>query len=274
MFDSVPAARLTLPPASGPDSERIQFLGAYFDLLPIEGVLARLRDRTADDPFEYVVTPNVDHIVRLDRRADLIPIYRGAWMAWCDSHPVRRLARMLGIPMPHLNGTNVMERVFASVLDPGDSLLAFVANEGVLAALERKFPQYHWSGTSPPAGFENDPAVMAALVELVVRHPSRFVFIGVGAPRSEILAARIAECGRARGTAFCIGAALEFMTGLKARAPSYLRRFELEWLHRLLSEPARLWRRYILSFLPLIRLFLHELVRRSRKDQKRFPAST
>jgi N-acetylglucosaminyldiphosphoundecaprenol N-acetyl-beta-D-mannosaminyltransferase len=246
---------------------RVQFLGAVFDLLPIEDVLAQLKRRTVNDSFEYIVTPNVDHVVRLNQRVDLVPIYQKAWMSWCDSRPVRRLARLLGIPMPHLNGTTMMEQLFASVLRPGDSLLAFVANEGVLEALKRSFPQYQWSGTCPPYGFERDPTTLTALVEFALNHPSRFVFIGVGSPRSEILAARIAETNTAKGTAFCIGSALEFIIGIKVRAPSCFRRFGLEWLHRLLREPGRLWRRYAFCLLPLVRLFLRELVGQRRRRQ-------
>jgi exopolysaccharide biosynthesis WecB/TagA/CpsF family protein len=232
--------------------------------------LARLAQRTEQDSFQYVVTPNVDHIVRLEQRPDLLPIYRDAWMTWCDSHPVRRLAQILGTPMPHLNGTNVMECVFASVLQPGDKLLAIVANEGILDALKRKFPSYHWSGICPSVGFENDVGAMASLVQYVVEHPARFIFIGVGAPRSEILASKILERRDAKGTAFCIGAALEFITGVKTRAPAFLRRLELEWLHRLVSEPSRLWRRYLLSFLPLLSLFLRELKYRGRDQDTAF----
>ena len=213
---------------------------------------------------KYIVAPNVDHIVRLDRQADFQPIYGTAWMSWCDSHPIRRLARMLDISMPHLNGTNVTECVFASVLRPGDSLVAIVASQRVLDAVKHKFSSFRWVGTCPSIGFENNPNEMNSLTQFVVDHPSRFIFIGVGSPRSEILAAKIAERGEAKGTAFCIGAALEFIGGIRTRAPTYMRRLELEWLHRLLTDPARLWRRYILSFVPLLRLFLRELFSRSR----------
>lgn len=243
---------------------RIKFLGTFFDLIPLDEILVQLRLRTDKDFFSYVVTPNVDHIIRLDRQAELQPIYRSAWMSWCDSHPIRRLARMLDIPMPHLNGTNVTECVFASVLQPGDSLLAIVASQRVMEAVKHKFSSFHWVGVCPSIGFENNPSEMNSLTQFVVDHPSRFIFICVGSPRSEILAAKIAERGEAKGTAFCIGAALEFMGGIRPRAPAYMRRLELEWLYRLLTDPLRLWRRYVLSFVPLLRLFLRELLGRTR----------
>ena len=152
--------------------------------------------------------------------------------------------------MPHLNGTNIMERLFSSVLRRGDPLVAIVASQGVRDALKEKFSSFRWVGTCPSIGFEDDPNEIASLVQFVVDHPSRFIFIGVGSPRSEILAAKIAERGEAKGTAFCIGAALEFIGGIRTRAPTCVRWLELEWSHRLITDPARLWRRYILSFAP------------------------
>ena len=66
-------------------------------------------------------------------------------------------------------------------------------------------------------------------------------------PQQEILGLRVAEAGGAGGTGLCIGASLDFLTGRKARAPLWMRKASLEWLHRLLSEPQRLWRRYLIE---------------------------
>ena len=174
---------------------RVHFLGVSFDLLPLEDVLARLRGRTVSNSFEYVRHPqcrsrcsNSTSAPISCRSIGTLGCRGGATAAGCAprthaGYPDAALGR----------GTNVMERVFASVLRPGDPLLAFVANGGVLESLERIFPQYHWTGTCPPVGFESEPGALAALVQFAVDHPSRFVFIGVGAPRSEILAARIAN---------------------------------------------------------------------------------
>jgi N-acetylglucosaminyldiphosphoundecaprenol N-acetyl-beta-D-mannosaminyltransferase len=243
---------------------RIKFLGVYFDQIDLDDVLEKLRRRTHRDTFQYVVTPNVDHVVTIDRRPELLPIYGDAWMSWNDSHPVRRLARFLGISLPHLNGTNVIEAIFASVINVGDSLMAFAASDDVIDKLRARFPSCNWSGLSPPVGFEQDPATLSALVRYVHDNPSRFIFIGISAVPAALLASEIKSQGNATGTAFCVGASLEFITGAKARAPAYVRQFELEWLHRLLTEPRRLWKRYIFSFVPLTRLFLAELAYRKQ----------
>lgn len=238
-----------------------RFLGARFDLVPVEGVLAALKARRAGQPFAYVVTPNVDHVVRLSRQPGLRPAYDGAWMSWNDSHPIRRLGRFVGLALPHLNGTDVMERVFAEVLAPGDRLAVVGSDTALIEDLARQFPAYEWLGHVPPQGFGADPVALAAATRFVATAGARFVFLGVGSPAQERLAERVAGEPGATGTAFCIGASLEFITGRKDRAPQAMQALGLEWLFRLSREPRRLWRRYVLTALPLLGLFVGDVVR-------------
>ncbi len=242
--------------------DRRDFLDVPFDMADLDAVLSALRGRTAEDRFAYVVTPNVDHVVRLSRHADLLPAYRAAFMSWCDSHPIWAFARLTGLPMPHLNGTDVVVQIFDKVLRPGDRLVCITADEALIDELTARFPQYDFVGYSPPMGFEDNPAEMDRCVRFIRDNPGRFVFLGVGSPRSERLAHAVQQAGGATGTAFCIGAALEFIVGRKARAPRAMRTLGLEWLHRLASEPGRLWRRYVLAIPPLCVLFTRELLSR------------
>lgn len=246
------------------DFDRRDFLGVPFDMMPLDAIMDVLRTRRRGDAFQYVVTPNVDHVVRLSQRPELLPDYRAAWMSWCDSHPVWALGRMAGLPMPHLNGTDVMTVLWDKVLRPGDRLVCITADEALIGELSERFPQYEFVGYSPPFGFENDPNEMARCIRFIRDNPGRFVFIGVGSPRSEQLAHAVRQAGGATGTAFCIGAALEFIVGRKPRAPRAMRAFGMEWLYRLASEPRRLWRRYVLAVLPLAGIVLRHALRRNR----------
>ncbi|WP_170984207.1 WecB/TagA/CpsF family glycosyltransferase [Rhodoligotrophos defluvii] len=248
-------------PAGNDIAGRVRFLGAPYDLRPIEQVLCSLQGAKPDDWFRYVVTPNVDHVTRLRHRKDLLPLYENAWQSWCDSHIVRRLGFLVGLRLPHLNGTDVVERIFAEVLRPGDRLAVIAARPQVLEALAWKYPQYQFVGHVPPMGFVDDPEAFEACVTFGATCNARFLFIAVGAPQSEQVAYAIARRPSAQGTAFCIGAAMEFMGGVKARAPRLMQRLGFEWLHRLLSEPRRLWRRYVMSVGPLAMLFAREVVR-------------
>lgn len=252
-------------PALDGSYDRVTFLGAPYDLAPVERVLASLASRRSDEPFRYVVTPNVDHLVRLRREPDLLPLYEDAWQSWCDSHIVRRLGFLFGLRLPHLNGTDVVERIFAEVLRPGDRIAVIAARPSVLDALRASAPHLAIAGHCPPMGFIDDEEAVAACIRFVKDNPARLLFIAVGAPQSERLAHRLYRSADATGTGLCIGAAMEFVSGTKVRAPKAMQRLGFEWLHRLASEPRRLWARYVLGVGPLLALTLREMVVGTRR---------
>jgi len=105
---------------------------------------------------------------------------------------------------------------------------------------------------------------MRRCVEFAAQGDEQFIFIAVGSPQSEMLAHRLASAPGVTGTGLCIGAAMEFVSGMKTRAPKPMQNLGFEWLHRLISEPRRLWRRYILGIGPLAMLVAREAVRRVR----------
>jgi len=119
----------------------------------------------------------------------------------------------------------------------------------------------------PPRGFVRDPAALAAVVRFVEEHPARFVFLAVGAPQQEVLAAAIAARGRARGLGLCVGAAMDFLAGRARRAPRWMQRAGLEWLHRLGCEPGRLARRYLRDDPAIFALLLAERRRLRRRNR-------
>ena len=69
----------------------------------------------------------------------------------------------------------------------------------------------------------------------------------MGAPQQEMIAYAIAQRGDATGVGLCVGAALDFLSGRATRAPLWMRELGVEWLHRLVSEPRRMWRRYLVD---------------------------
>ena len=99
----------------------------------------------------------------------------------------------------------------------------------------------------PPMGMLRKPEAMSEAEAFVRDAQARFTLLAVAMPQQEILALRVAQAGRAVGVGLCVGASLDFLTGRKARAPLWMQKASLEWLHRLLSEPGRLWRRYLVE---------------------------
>ena len=199
--------------------------------------------RPAGAAFGYVVTPNADHFARIDRRPELLPLYRGALLCLLDSRVIAGAARLLGLAAPRVcPGSDLAANLLARI-GPDDTVTVIGMRADDLPLL-RIGPLAHHS---PPRGFENDPVALREAAEFVVAHPARYVFLAVGSPRQEMLAAEIVRMGRATGVGLCVGAALEFAIGRKRRAPGWMRHAGLEWLHRLASEPRRLGRRYLLD---------------------------
>ncbi len=85
----------------------------------------------------------------------------------------------------------------------------------------------------------------------------------VGCPAQEQIARQLAELGCKSGIALCVGASIDFLTGARARAPLWLQRLSLEWAYRLVREPRRLWRRYLVELPKILRILLQERLGRA-----------
>lgn len=240
----------------------MRLLGLDFGDLDATAAAALLAAQPAEASFGYVVTPNADHLVRLARDPRLAAIYRGAQLRLLDSRVVARAAAALRLPVPRVAlGSDLTALVLAQHLRPGEQITIVGVRAAWLPALVARcglVPPAHFD---PPMGFAADPVALAAAVEFVVRHPARFVLLAVGSPQQEILAAAIAATGRATGAGLCIGASLEFLAGVRRRAPRWMQRAGLEWLFRLGGDPRRLARRYLVDSPAVLALLLRERLR-------------
>ncbi|WEX74943.1 WecB/TagA/CpsF family glycosyltransferase [Sinorhizobium numidicum] len=241
---------------------RHYFLGAPFDCIAKKTVVDLVNNCGSDARFRYVVTPNVDHVVRLNKNTMLAPCYDHAWLSLCDSQPIARLAKILSLDLPLVTGSDLTAVLFSSVIQNGDRITLIAANATIVRALELAYPGVCFRGLVPPDAVGSDPAALEDCVDFAIREGARFIFIAIGSPQSEKIAHAMLTHPEAQGIGFCVGASLEFLIGSKKRAPAWMRRAGIEWLHRLASDPKRLWRRYVFAIVPLIRLFAGEVARR------------
>jgi N-acetylglucosaminyldiphosphoundecaprenol N-acetyl-beta-D-mannosaminyltransferase len=217
-----------------------------------------------------LATANVDHIVRLDRDADFRAAYRFAWKVTADGMPVYLYARMRGVKLPgRVTGADLFDRLMTG-LDPIRHRPFFVvANDAIASALKtylvaRHFPADAVSAASPAYGFEKDQAQSQSLADAIGRHGATHVFVCVGAPKSEIWIHQhrhdLGDC-----YAFPVGAAAEFFVGVKQRAPASVQALGMEWIWRLLSEPKRLARRYLVDAWKVLAIMSSDMSMRSRR---------
>jgi N-acetylglucosaminyldiphosphoundecaprenol N-acetyl-beta-D-mannosaminyltransferase len=230
---------------------RREFLGLGFDLLSTDQVVSRLTKVSRAMPYSYIVTPNVDHIVRLhedeNRAARLGSIYENAALCLCDSKVLHLLGRLRGVRLPVVPGSELTALMFERVIRPGDRIGIIGGDAALLRALRDKYRNIEFVQHCPPMGLGQNSAARRASAEFAAHNDARFTFIGVGSPQQEMIAAEAKAIPGAAGTALCIGAGLDFLTGRQKRAPQLARSLGLEWAHRLVSNPRRMWRRYLLE---------------------------
>ncbi|HMO14105.1 MAG TPA: WecB/TagA/CpsF family glycosyltransferase [Pirellulaceae bacterium] len=198
----------------------------------------------------FVVTPNVDHAVLLQTNKRLSSAYSKADLVLADGHPVVWASRLLGKKLPErVPGSDLVPLLFSS-LSQQERLRVFLlgAAPGVglraAANIGRRFAQVDIVGVySPPLGFETKPSENENILSKIAEVRPDLVVIGLGAPKQECWIAEHCERVQAK-VALCVGATIDFLAGEKKRAPVWMQRLGIEWLHRMLSEPKRLVKRY------------------------------
>ncbi len=233
-------------------ASRPVFAGVPFDNFERDRLLGELAARDPSAAFAYIVTPNVDHVVRLhrsagDSRDGFGLAYRDAFARLCDSRIIGLLARVRGVSLAVLPGSDLTVALFESLIGAGDRIAIVGGTLAELEELRRRYPAVSFAQHIPPMGLRDDPAAMADAAAFVERQSARFVFLAVGSPQQEVLASLIRKRGTATGMGLCVGAAIAFLAESQSRAPPWMQRVGLEWLYRLLQDPRRLWRRYLVD---------------------------
>jgi N-acetylglucosaminyldiphosphoundecaprenol N-acetyl-beta-D-mannosaminyltransferase len=237
----------------------VTLAGLRFDPLSVVDAAEWIAARGAGAPFAYVVTPNADHIVRVAADPVLRHIYDGASLCLLDSRVVAWLARLCRLPAPPVApGSDLTEWLLRRHVRPGEPVTIIGLAPRWLPVLTARFGLEATAHFDPPMGFDRDAAALAQTIAFVRAHPARFIFLAVGSPRQERLAAAIVAAGGVTGTGLCIGASLDFLVGAQARAPRALQRAGLEWLFRLATNPMRMARRYLIDSPRVIPLLLRQ----------------
>jgi N-acetylglucosaminyldiphosphoundecaprenol N-acetyl-beta-D-mannosaminyltransferase len=167
-----------------------------------------------------------------------------------DGQPVRWALRWLhGVYLPdRVYGPTLMLRVCERAARLGLPIYLFGATSEILEALcdrlHRRFPQLRIAGTQPSRFRQLSPAEAEELVRQIRKSGAALTFVGLGCPRQEVWAYEFRDA--LSMPVLAVGAAFAFHAGLLKQAPPSWQRRGLEWLYRLIQEPRRLWKRYVL----------------------------
>lgn len=232
---------------------RTHFLGLDFVDASYPELAAELDRLTRSDSLSLVLTAKVDHIVVLNRNSEdeiasrFRRAYSSAPIVTCDSRVLQALAWFRGVSLGVLTGADLTAFLFEEGwMD--DRKVAVIGGDGsMLADLAARYPAVVLAQHIPPMGVLNDPLAVALIEDFIERGRFDYVLFAIGTPRSEIIAYQCVLKMRNGGVVMSIGASIEFLLGRKPRAPQFLRFLRMEWAFRLLTEPRRLWRRYLVS---------------------------
>jgi exopolysaccharide biosynthesis WecB/TagA/CpsF family protein len=227
--------------------EGVYFLGCRFDTGSIGQAVLNILAET-QGCFKYVVTPNVHHMVRfLEDPATMQPLYERAWLVFCDSRVLSRVARLSGLHLPVITGSDLTVHLIEQAAAQRLTVALIGPEVAAGSALESRYPGLKIVVHRPPMGFIKSELEVEKCVDFVIKTHAPLVFLAVGMPQQELLAHRIADHPEARGVGLCIGASIDFLTGKQRRAPIWIQEAGLEWLYRLISDPRRLASRYLIE---------------------------
>lgn len=241
------------------DKEK-QLFEVRFDELPLQDIVDRIERQS--DEYIYIVTPNVDHIVRIySDPGKYLHLYADADVSVCDSRILQLLSKLLGKPIENVvPGSDLTVHIFQHVLDAGDRIVIFGSDAKSVQFLGDRYGLKNVFHFSPPMGFIDNPSLVEESLDYICGAEPDYLFLAVGSPRQEIIAHKLKQRLN-RGTAFCIGASIDFLTGRVVRAPERWQKMRLEWLYRFLQEPKRLFKRYFWDGLKIIPIFIKELLK-------------
>ncbi len=245
----------------------ISILGTPIDVLDWETAIVRINAWAEAHESRYVCICNVHSVVTTRHDPVFGQAVEEADMATPDGEPVAWMLRRFGVPRQRrINGPDLMWRYCAQAATKGESIYLYGGSPETLQILEQRlaknFPGLQIAGTwSPPfrALTEDEDEGDVARINA---SGAGTVWVSLGCPKQEKWMAE--HRGRIKAVMIGVGAAFDYHAGTTPRAPLWMQRSGLEWLYRLLSEPRRLWRRYLVTNTLFIFLATRQLLFRRR----------
>ena len=231
--------------------ETVELFNMPINNLTLAETLAAMGAHIEAGKQGFVVTPNVDHAVEYAKNELFRQAYFHASFVLADGVPILWAGKLFGKPIKEkISGSDLLYWLSEYAAEKGYSVFLLGAAEGVGEEagriLEEKYPGLKVAGTySPPLGFEKDPEQNQKAIDLIKESGADICFTALGAPKQDLWNWRYHEATGAK-LALGIGASLDFVAGRVKRAPVWMQRVGLEWTWRIMQEPVRMGKRYLI----------------------------
>ena len=219
------------------------------------GVLNITRQQLLENLHEGVlITPNLDHLIKLQKDKDFYDCYKKAEWVVCDSNILRLFSKLLKTPFVEaIPGSSFFTSYYMYHKDDADCKIFLLgAKEGVAAkAMDRinaKIGRQIVVGAySPSFGFEKNEEECKEIVNIINKSGANVVLVGVGAPKQEKWIMKWKHLMPGVKVWMALGATIDFEAGNVKRAPKIYQKMAMEWLYRFTREPKRLFHRYFVD---------------------------
>jgi exopolysaccharide biosynthesis WecB/TagA/CpsF family protein len=212
-----------------------------------------------------VLTMNVDHLMKLQKDEKFFEIYHSADYKVCDSQVLFYASRFLDkLIRERMSGSDLFPAFYKFHRDNNHiKIFLLGGGEGVAekahVGINKKIGRNIIVGSySPSFGFEKNEQECLDIIDRINQSQATVLAIGVGAPKQEKWIYQHMQALPAVEIFLAIGAAIDFEAGVKQRAPKWVSDLGFEWLHRLMCEPERLWKRYLVDDMPFLWLILKQ----------------
>lgn len=238
---------------------KIPFLNTHVDNLTMAETLARIEDMLALRKPSCVMPVNVDVIVKMEQDAELRQVVNTADLVLADGKPLIWISRLHHLPIREkISGSDLVPKLCERAAEKGYSVFILGGQEGVAekagTRLQERLPTLRVCGTyAPPLGFEKDEDELARIDRMIAEAKPDLLIVCLGCPKQEKwTAAHYQKCGAT--VSVCAGATVDFLAGHVRRAPKWMSDHGLEWLYRFLQEPGRLFKRYFVEDVKIMKL--------------------
>lgn len=236
---------------------RMRLMNTEIDNLTMDETLDAIDSLIKEDNCSYVVTPNVDHIVQLEKDEELKRVYENASLILTDGKPLIWISNWYKTPIKEkISGSDLFPRVCELAAKKGYTMYLLGAAEGVADKAAKnlmdKYKGLNIVGTySPPFGFEKDKVELKKIERQIQEVHPDILIVGLGCPKQEkYMYHHCKELGVP--ISFGLGASIDFEAGNIKRAPRWMSEHGLEWLYRITQDPKRLANRYLVDDMKII----------------------
>lgn len=214
-----------------------------------------------------VFTPNVDHLMKLQRDRSFYEVYQKADYIVCDSRIIQATSGLVsrGGIKEQIAGSEFFPAFCRYHCNHSKDIRVFLLGGTTKSVSQAQRNLNHKcknqvviGGYSPPFGFENDPKECDQIIQRINESGATVLAVGVGAPKQEKWIIEHKHKMPNVKIFFAIGATIDFQAGSRHRPPKWVSRIGLEWAYRLCQEPQRLSRRYFIDDIPYFALILKQ----------------